>query len=298
MDRLSTENDEFGFDDNGLLNEFLLASRQEKIVSSECICHCDVIPSGRDEDKATKVGFDERKSYWIAPFDDERGTTSFGEPSGSVSVINDNEHTEYTQALPNDRKDSKGSTGLTDNLDLPVCHIFKKEGAENVYGTRSIRWGEVETTEAKFRSGRSSKDRGFRTSSTDSEILSSLACLWATSFAMTSWKLSVSLTVGILLQMPYVGKYISFLFDIFKISLNFFSFLQQSDYNSSDCLHTMQQILEYHCNTWRWQYNRAVHIHSLCPRLPLAYWCCSLEMSTMDTSPMTHFKARLQLLNE
>lgn len=225
MDRLSTADEEFSFDDNGLQNVFQPESRQENLVPSDCPSESargntkpsETTTTIRDEATAKKIGFGQREPCGTVAFGDKNGTTSRGEPPGIVGATSANES---AQTVPNDRKDSLRSTGSKDNLHLNVCHHFEKEEAENANGN-AVRPQEVEATckLAKSRTGRSAKDGGCLTSDGDLDMLSLLASFCTTFLATISWH-SVSLTIGILILLPSAGKNMDYLQVAFKLDVN------------------------------------------------------------------------------
>lgn len=211
MDHLSSE--ELGIDDNGLENASLQAFWQE-IASSNFIIENPRNNSHLSQNDTVQMqyGADEyeanvsikKKASWNEAklVEYEPGTNSFEEV---YVVVNDEENKHST---PN--KDSKRGEYKKHNLDVTVCHKIKQRRAKKVYGRSPKIAGVEDTKEAKFRSGRSAKDGGFLKSKTNVEILSSLATSCVTSFATIYVHLSISLTVGLLMLMPSVGKNTNF----------------------------------------------------------------------------------------
>lgn len=218
MDCISIENCNNGFDDNGLQHVFRLESWQEVAPSDGIsqtdaedaqLTHCYAITTGRFEWESTEVANCETKYYGAVPFDDEGGTTA------TVDEIN---YEDNGPLIPNDQKDSKRRE-QNYNLEVPVCHTIRKEGVENVDGRTEVRAGEVEANEAKLRSGRSAKDGGLliRMTNLETGMHSPLAYFWVVFCGKMSCQLSLYLTVGMLLFMPSVGKYIENLYVKFKL---------------------------------------------------------------------------------
>lgn len=199
MDRLSGENDEFSFDDNGLQDAFLLSSWQtsgdsKNDTDDHLRSKCDAITPERDAYESTKIAIGQGKSYWRGSVADESINISYGVPPGSGTVIK----TEGTKrSIPNDKKESTRNADKADKLDPSVFRIYKeKETTEYVEQMLAISWEGVRTKKAKF------KLKSILC--TDSPL--TLATVLETCCEKISWKYFILVTVGILFIMPSAGK--------------------------------------------------------------------------------------------